>query len=100
MFNIHTIRALKGAPMSIIVAMLLVKQPVGESWLISVTGYSPNTIRNGCKFLQESEMIERNGRYDGYVLAGDALKMPIDQGLLAERQNLTLLLLLIRKNMA
>jgi len=90
MFNIHTIRALKGAPMSIIVAMLLAKQPVGESWLISVTGYSQNTIRNGCKFLIESQMIQRNRRYEGYILVNGALQLPLGVAEIDESQNLTI----------
>jgi hypothetical protein len=90
MFNIHTIRALKGAPMSIVVAMLLVKQPVGEGWLMSVTGYSQNTIRNGCKFLLECQMIRRNGRYDGYVLANGSMEIPMEIPQLGESQNMTL----------
>lgn len=76
--------------MSIVVAMLLVKQPVGESWLMSVTGYSQNTIRNGCKFLLECEMIRRNGRYDGYVLANESMEIPIKIPSINEGQKMTL----------
>ncbi|MGC9424031.1 hypothetical protein [Vibrio sp.] len=90
MFNLATIRALKGAPLSILVAMLIARQPVGENWLVTITGYSQNTVRNGCKFLTEIQMIQRNGRYHGYVLTQDAKQLTLGQQELGEGQNLTL----------
>jgi len=96
MFNLATIRALKGAPLSILVAMLIARQPVGENWLVTITGYSQNTVRNGCKFLTEIQLIQRNGRYHGYVLTKDAKQLTLGQleecepKELGEGQNLTL----------
>ncbi|HAF47945.1 MAG TPA: hypothetical protein DCL08_01735 [Anaerolineaceae bacterium] len=96
MFNLATIRALKGAPLSILVAMLIARQPVGEDWLITITGYSQNTVRSGCKFLTEIQMIQRNGRYHGYVLTNGAKQLTLEQREegklkeLGEGQNLTL----------
>lgn len=90
MFNMHTLRALKGAPLSIVVAMLMARQPVGESWLMSMTGYSQNTIRNGCKFLVESQMIQRNGRYESYVLSDGTLQLPMVVQASPESQKMTL----------
>lgn len=90
MFNLATIRALKGAPLSILVAMLIAQQPVGEGWLVTVTGYSQNTIRNGCQFLKEIQMIRRNGRYNGYVLTNGAMQLGLGVDDDEERQNLTL----------
>ena len=96
MFNLATIRALKGAPLSILIAMLIARQPVGEDWLVTITGYSQNTVRNGCKFLTEIQMIQRNGRYHSYVLTNGASQLTLGQleecklEALAESQNLTL----------
>jgi hypothetical protein len=90
MFNLATIRALKGAPLSILIAMLIARQPVGEDWLVTITGYSQNTVRNGCKFLSEIQMIQRNGRYHGYVLTNGAAQLTLGQEALSEGQNLTL----------
>ena len=90
MFNLATIRALKGAPLSILIAMLIARQPVGEDWLVTITGYSQNTVRNGCKFLTEIQMIQRNGRYHGYVLTNGAEQLTLGQKELGEGQNLTL----------
>jgi len=52
-------------------------QPVGESWLVSMTGYSQNTIRTGLKFLERTQIILRNGRYDGFVLANGVVQLPL-----------------------
>ena len=90
MLSLATLRALKGAPLSIVIAMVLAQQPVGEKWLVTVTGYSPNTIRTGLSFLEETQMVGRNGRYSGYVLMKNAVQLPLsvlDQG---ERQKMTL----------
>lgn len=88
--DLLTLRALKGAPLSIVLAMMIANQPVGEGWLATATGYSQNTIRKGCKFLEETQIIGRNGRYEAYVLSDGAqlsLGMADENG---ERQNLTL----------
>ncbi|MDY6868782.1 MAG: hypothetical protein SVT56_12945, partial [Chloroflexota bacterium] len=77
MLTLATLRALKGAPLSILIAMLIAKQPVGENWLCSITGYSQNTVRRGCKFLEETQMIRRNERYNGYVLAKGSIQLPL-----------------------
>lgn len=90
MINLITLRALKGAPLSILIAMFLAKQPVGESWLISVTGYSQNTIRKGCSFLLETQLILRNGRYQGYVLSKGAMQLPLGMAEIGESHFLTL----------
>jgi predicted transcriptional regulator len=77
MLTLATLRALKGAPLSILIAMLIAKQPVGENWLCSITGYSQNTVRKGCQFLIETQMIRRNERYHGYVLAKGSIQLPL-----------------------
>jgi hypothetical protein len=90
MLNLITLRALKGAPLSILIAIFLAKQPVGESWLISVTGYSQNTVRKGCKFLLETQMIRRNSRYEGYALSQGAMQLPLGMAEFGESQKMTL----------
>ena len=90
MLSLATLRALKGAPLSIIIAMVLAQQPVGEKWLVSITGYSPNTVRTGLSFLEETQMVGRNGRYSGYVLMDKAIQLPLTEVEPGERQKLTL----------
>jgi hypothetical protein len=90
MFNLATLRALKGAPLSILIAMMIAQQPVGEGWLETITGYSQNTVRNGCKFLLEIQMIQRNSRYQGYTLTNGARQLAIENDPFGERQKMTL----------
>ena len=90
MLSLATLRALKGAPLSILIAMVLAQQPVGEKWLVTITGYSPNTVRTGLSFLEETQMVGRNGRYSGYVLMDKAFQLPIPGADLGERQKMTL----------
>ena len=84
MLNLEKLRALKGSPLSIIIAMFIANQPVGENWLCSVTGYSQNTVRRGCKFLEETQMIRRNGRYESYVLSDGMMQLPLGMKALPE----------------
>jgi len=90
MLNLEKLRALKGSPLSIIIAMFIANQPVGENWLCSVTGYSQNTVRRGCKFLEETQMIRRNGRYESYVLSDGMMQLPLGMKAMPESQKLTL----------
>lgn len=90
MLSLATLRALKGAPLSILIAMVLAQQPVGEKWLVTVTGYSPNTVRTGLSFLEETQMVGRNGRYSGYVLMDKAIQLPLTKVEAGERQKMTL----------
>jgi len=84
MLTLATLRALKGAPLSILIAMLITNQPVGENWLCSITGYSQNTNRKGCQFLIETQMIRRNERYHGYVLTNGAMQLPLGMAEIGE----------------
>ncbi len=90
MLTLTTLRALKGSPLSILIAMLISKQPVGENWLSSITGYSQNTVRKGCQFLIETQMIRRNERYHGYVLTNGTMQLPLRMAEIGERQKMTL----------
>jgi len=78
MLTLTNLRALKGAPLSIIIAMMIARQKVGEGWLISMTGYSQNTIRTAMKFLLETQIVIRIGRYDGYTLSEGVTQLPLE----------------------
>lgn len=77
MLELKDLRTLKGAPISILFALFFAHQPVGESWLVTVTGYSQNTVRRGCEYLEEIGYALRNGRYDGWVLANGTVQLPL-----------------------
>ena len=84
MLQVSMLRALKGCPLSVIIALFLINQPVTEKHLITVTGYSPNSVRTACLYLQEIQAIGRISRYGGYHLM-DGFQM-----ILSEGQKLTL----------
>jgi hypothetical protein len=84
------IRALKGAPMSILVALMISDGKVGEAWLSRVTGYSEKTVRNGCKYLEEIQLIQRIGRYEGYRIMDGIMQLALQEQDQRERENLPL----------
>ena len=53
------IRELKGAPMSVLLALAIVRQPVKEIWLVSVTGYTENTVRSALRYLTEVGYVKQ-----------------------------------------
>lgn len=74
---IRLVRQLKGAPISVLWALTIARQPVTEDWLIQVTGYTDKPVRAALGVLVEYGMISRNGRYGGWILAGPELQLPL-----------------------
>ena len=74
---ISLVRMLKGAPASVLLALIFVHQPVGESWLASVTGYSPMPVRRALIFLAEAGLAQRRGRYSAWSLTEGATQLPL-----------------------
>lgn len=56
------LRLLKGAPISVIVALLIERRPVTERRLSMMTGYSENTVRRALYVLEELRFVTRNER--------------------------------------
>jgi hypothetical protein len=65
---IKILRTLKGAPLSVYMAMYLAGQPVSAKWLETVTGYSDKPITKAIDLLIEYELINKNHR--GYIISG------------------------------
>ncbi|MAT45168.1 MAG: hypothetical protein CL609_22805 [Anaerolineaceae bacterium] len=84
--TVERIRTLKGAPLSILMALVLSKQPVTSDWLQAVTGYSDKSVTSGLKALQEFGYITRNGRY-AWQLAGEINQLPLMTNLAEEPDN-------------
>jgi len=74
---IRLVRQLKGAPMAVLWAMTIVRQPVTEDWLIQVTGYTDKPVRTALGVLVEYGIVSRNGRYGGWMIAGPELQLPL-----------------------
>ncbi len=74
---IAILRQLKGAPLSVLIALSLARQRVSEQWLARVTGYSVRSVRDGCEYLKEINLADRLGRYDGWILTVDVFQLPL-----------------------
>lgn len=75
-FSVGTVRMLNGAPLSVLVALMLDRQPHGVSWLSGVTGYSDKPVMAALEFLLEMGFVTRNGRY-AWQLADGVQQLPI-----------------------
>jgi biotin operon repressor len=75
MLNVVMVRALRGAPLSCLVALALSNNPVGCAWLTRVTGYSDKPISEALKTLREFGLVDCNGRYDGWRLV-ESVQLP------------------------
>ena len=74
--NTVMVRALRGAPISCLIAIALARQPVGNQWLTRVTGYSDKPISEAMKTLKEFGLVVTNGRYDSWRLADNNFQLP------------------------
>jgi hypothetical protein len=70
------LRTLKGSPLSVLMALALVRQPVEAQWLERTTGYSDKSVSNALLFLEENGWAIRNGRY-GWIMAGESVQLPL-----------------------
>lgn len=70
------LRALKGSPISVLMALALAGQPVTVSWLEAITGYTDKSVSRALQALQEFGLITRNGRY-AWQLAGGVVQLPL-----------------------
>lgn len=78
-------RALKGASMSCLFAMLGEDTAVGEAELADFTGYSRRTVRKGLRTLENLEiegqklpLVQRAGRFQGWTLTSQGLQLALN----------------------
>lgn len=69
------IRALKGAPLSVIVLLMAQTQPVSVTYISSMTGYSYKPVEDALLYLQTMGKVSRVGRY-GWQIA-EAIQPPL-----------------------
>jgi len=67
--HVSTLRALKGAPASILLALMLANKSLGTADLATYTGYNRKTIGSGLLVLQSLEAITNANRYHGWQLS-------------------------------
>jgi len=74
--NQMMIRGLKGAPISCLMAMLLVRRVMNMAELVRVTGYSDKSVNDALLILVDFGLATRNGRY-GWQLADGVAQLPL-----------------------
>jgi len=73
-----SLRALKGAPLSCLFALMFSNQPVGKEWLSGVTGYSDKPVAKALNYLLEMGYVTANGRYDAWQInKSSAVQLPL-----------------------
>lgn len=78
-FSIRSVRELKGAPLSIVVALSIAHMRVSQQWLIAATNYTDKTIATALTYLEEAGIVCRYA--DGWQLAqAQQLALPMDDG--------------------
>lgn len=74
-FTVETVRTLKGAPLSIMVALSLVGTAVSNDWLVANTGYTGKPVSIALMYLREHGYIVLTTR--GWKLAGNERQLPL-----------------------
>ncbi len=74
-FTIEMLRTLKGAPLAVLIALALTRQPAGAEYLARVTGYSERPTEQALKLLADYGLATRNGRF-AWQIAGGVVQLP------------------------
>ena len=78
--NKLNLRELKGAPLSIILAIVMAgNRNVSVSYLVTTTGYSDKTINSGLDLLRDRQIVTQTGRCR-YQLTGENVQLPLYWG--------------------
>lgn len=75
--TVQGLRALKGAPLSVLLALQIARQPVGTAWLSRTTGYSDKPVTSALELLVELGLVTRNSRYNAWQLANGRAQLPL-----------------------
>jgi len=68
----YMLRALKGAPLACLFALLLCEQPASQVWLMRATGYSPNSVSAALRLLEELGLAWRSNPLGDWSPSGDS----------------------------
>lgn len=69
---------LKGAPLSVLMVLALMRQPVTVEYLEGATGYSYKSVASALAFLAEIQYVARIGRYGWQIATAVQLPLPAD----------------------
>jgi len=69
------VRSLRGAPWTVLMAMLLLPGPHGVSTLCEATGFSDKTVSRALGDLESLGFVQQHGRYVAYILTAQARQL-------------------------
>lgn len=81
---IKLLRLLKGAPLSVLIACNSAKQPVTETWLCDMTGYTDKPVASATRLLKEYGWVTKTR--GGWMIA-NADQLPLTLPILPEVRN-------------
>lgn len=70
---VDSVRGLKGAPLSVLVVLMLVRQPVGAEYLARMTGYTFKPVNQALLLLKDFGLVAQINRYTWQI--GDASQL-------------------------
>lgn len=79
---VRMVRELKGAPISIVIALSMVNMRVTQEWLERSTGYTDKPVSQALAYLREIGMADKTS--SGWQLTGEAQQLPLPVGQLDE----------------
>lgn len=82
---IAILRQLKGAPLSILIALTIVQpRHVSSSWLCGCTGYSSDAITESTWYLKEMGFIDCDSRRSSWRIAENAMQLPLPVSMISK----------------
>lgn len=72
-----TMTRLKGAPLSVIIVMILYPVALKLDDLTYATGYSKRQVRDTMRQLERDQLVINHGRYNGWVLSEQVKQLPL-----------------------
>lgn len=74
---LELVGSLKGAPISVYLVMLIVRQPLGETWIAQVTRYSQMVVHHALIYLSVKGLVRQISRFNGWVLVEEVAQLPL-----------------------
>jgi len=74
------LRALRGAPLSCLLALALTRRPSGSGWLTTLTGYRKDSVAAALRLLEQLGLVQNEGRYNGWRLTAGAWQLSLFGG--------------------
>jgi hypothetical protein len=77
------VRALAGAPMTVLVLLMIEGQPLAQAYIRRHTGFSEHTVQDSVELLNDYLLINQTGRYTWQIAAG-VQRLPLGMDMLPE----------------